>query len=225
MRFARVLPVVFAFVCVLPAEAQEQKISPAKFAAAERAADARFRAKQIPSRSTIETTSSMEGRPETDYSAHLVLEFAPGGASRSSIVSTLGGKQMPVEQRVTAGGRTFTKTGDEPWEEAKDESSRLAEKADDPDDQTADYRYLGKTLLNGRTARIYLKTARTKRADPATGIVSEQETTTKYWFSDKGDVYRSEYRSTTVTNGKVHHTTIEMQKELDPAITITAPDM
>ena len=70
---------------------------------------------------------------------------------------------------------------------------------------------------------MYLKTERMKQVNKATGAVTEGEASTRYWFGEKGDLYRSEYRSKTVTGDKIFHTEIDVEKELDPAISISAP--
>jgi hypothetical protein len=57
-------------------------------------------------------------------------------------------------------------------------------------DVHATYKYMGSGVLNGKKVRIYLTTESRKKTAKDTGVVSEQEVSTKYWFGESTDLYR-----------------------------------
>ena len=214
---------------MLSTQAQEKVISSAEFAAAERAADATFQAKQVPARLTLATESRMEGRPQTDWVARTVMELGPNGSRRQSSQSTFGGGPVKRESVIKIGGKTYHKIDREEWKEGAIDTDHGPSETTDSEAEAADvhatYKYMGSGVLNGKKVRIYLTTESRKKTAKDTGVVSEQEVSTKYWFGESTDLYRSEYRSTTKTGDKVFHTNIIIEKELDPSISINVPSM
>jgi len=214
---------------MLSIQAQEKVISSAEFAAAERTADAPFQAKQVPARFILATESRVEGRPQTDWVARTVMELGPNGSRRQSSQSTFGGGPIKRESVIKIGGKTYIRADREEWKEGAIETGPEPLKTTESEAAAADvhatYKYLGSGVLNGKKVRMYLKTESRKNTAKDTGAVSEQEVSTKYWFGESTDLYRSEYRSTTKTGDKVFHTNIIIEKELDPSISINVPSM
>lgn len=217
---------LLAATSMLSIQAQEKAISAAEFAVLERAADAPFQAKQTPARWTIATESRIEGRPQTDYVSQTVMEFGPNRSQRRSSQSSFGGGPLKRETVIKIGDKKYIRADREEWKEAPIESGLdLANSAESDIDITelhVEYKYLGSGVLNGKKVRMYLRNESRKETAKSTGAVSEAEVSTKYWFGESSDLYRSEYRSTR-TGDKTFHTNITIEKELDPSISISAP--
>ena len=220
---------LLAAASVLSIQAQEKIISSAEFAAAERTADATFQAKQVPARWTLSTESRMEGRPQTDWVSRTVMEFGTNGSRRHSGQSTLGGSPVKQETVIKIGDKTYHKADGEEWKEGAVETDRGPSEetiSEPPITYThVEYKYLGSGVLNGKKVRMYLKTEGRKQTAKDAVVVSESEASTKYWFGESSDFYRSEYRSTTKTGDKIFHGIITIEKELDPSISISAPEI
>jgi len=218
---------MLAVAGTLSTQAQEKVISSADFAAAERTADATFQAKQIPARWTVDTQSRMEGRPQTDYVSRTVMEFGPNGSRRQSSQSTFGGGPIKRETVIKIGDKTYNKIDREEWKEGTVETVCGAEETASEtavSEPHVEYKYLGSGVLNGKKVLMFLKTESRKTTEKTTGAVTETEASTRYWFGESSDLYRSEHRSTTRTGGKIFHTNITIEKELDPSISISAPE-
>jgi hypothetical protein len=211
---------------ILFVHAQEKTISSSEFAAAERSANAPFFSKQTLAKWSITTESRTDGRPQTDYRLRAVMEFGPDNSFRRSSESSFGTEPVKFEYEVKVGGRKFIRTGDGEWKEATSESyvepDATPELEPKVTEQNVEYKYLGSGVLNGRKVRMYLKAERRKTIANG-GAVSESEVSTRYWFGEDVDLYRSEYSSTTITGDKTFHTNITIEKQLDATISIIAP--
>jgi hypothetical protein len=211
-------------MCTLILQAQEKTIGAPEFEAAERAANELFANKTVPAKWTIVTENRREGWPQTDWRSRTVMEFGPDRSSRRATESSFGGDPQKKEYAITVGGRKFERSGDGGWSETTGGANVKLPGAE-PENTTlhVEYKYLGNGVLNGKNVRMYIKTeGRTINAG-SDGALSKVEASTRYWFGENGDFYRMEYTSTTVTDGKVMHTNVTIEKEPDPQISITAP--
>jgi hypothetical protein len=220
-----IIAVMFA-TSILLVQAQEKTISFSEFAAAEHSANAPFLDKKTPAKWTLTTESRADGRPQTDYRSRSVMEFGPDSSFRRSTESTFGAEPVKHDYEIKTGGRKYIRIGDGEWRETSAE--KLADAAPAPEtepkviDRSVAYKYLGTGVLNGKKARMYLMVEH-KKTIANGGSVSEHEATTKYWFGEDLDLYRSEYASTTTTGDKTFHTNVTIEKEMDASISIIAP--
>ncbi len=156
------MTLLLAAAGMLSIQAEEKAISAAEFAAAEKAADAPFAAKQTPARWTIDTESRMEGRPQTDWVSRSVMEFGADRSLRTTSTSKFGNVPQKTEIMIKVGKHRYTRTGDGNWKEtdveAKSQPLQKTEGENEAAGRQVEYKDLGDAVFEGKKVRMFLQT-------------------------------------------------------------------
>jgi len=177
-------------------------------------------------RMTLTTQSSVEGRPQTDYSSKTTMEFALPTGSRTIYENSFGAKSTKTE-KIRIGDKTYTRKEGEAWmEESSEAKSQPKDKSTSVEgDSQVEYKFLGSEKFNNQTANIYAKIAETKRIHPANNKETLSVATTKYWFGDGGIILKSDMEMKSRTGEAIHYSRVTQIWESDPNIKIEAPDL
>jgi hypothetical protein len=182
-------------------------------------------------RLTISTSSSVKNRPQTDHVSRSVSEIAANGDRRFVRSSRFGCHSGVEHEEIRVGQGRYIRTGSGEWTKKTgdpltgfdQDSPAPASEARTPLASEIEYRFVGNDVVNGRRFSVYRKIQREKYFDEAVGTEVVVETVTNYFVDTDGNVVKSEFRSTSSRKGFEHTTTVTMEWELDPAISIKAP--
>lgn len=234
MRVGRclLLGAVFVLVGSSAAFGQAAAMTAAEFeraigSDAEKAAVARWK-HNLPFRMAMTTSSRMDGRPETDWTAHCVTEFAASGAKRTVSESKFGSAPTVTEERVTIGGVNYLRKGDA-WTITPDTAEETA--ANDAASEgkfekvssEGEYHLLGTEKIGSETVQVYWKYERELSVDKASGTERLEERGAKYFVTPAGMLLRSEHDSKTTTGTKVIRNAFTIEWQSDPTISIAVP--
>ena len=177
-------------------------------------------------RMTVETSVRISGKPESDYSSTILIEFGPNRNNRSVLTNRYGGKTT-TEEKLRIGDFSYSKTNGGPWSKTARTSSPSADTKpfEDPTllvaaDNT--YFLVGKKPYKEAMATVYRKVENTRKINKSTGTEAISVCTSVYWLVDGVQRKRDlscQYESP--THASSHR--INMQWDLDPAITFNAP--
>jgi hypothetical protein len=176
-------------------------------------------------RRTIVTGSSVEGRPQTDFSSKNVSEYASPTSYRNVYETTFGEKKSVLES-VRTGAKIYVRKAGEDWKESKSEVPAPAAKPvmeAAPVIEKIEYKFLGTEKLNNRTVRLYVKTVKSKRTDPTSGEESLADSTTKFWITEDGVLLKTDMLAVSRAGEKTHRTVVTEILEQDESIKIVAP--
>lgn len=182
-------------------------------------------------RMTVTTSTKAVGRPQTDYSSKMVIEFSPGPGpeSRTVTTSTFGDKPETRYESMRVGEWLYSRSGEGPWSR-KEYVAKVGaneEKESDVDVVRSESRYshLGAGSLADKPVQIYRKTEHRTMTNKSSGRTTESDVTVTYWVDQNGivlkNVYVSDNRGAAVTSS----THIVMDWELDPSISFTVPEI
>lgn len=221
---------VLVCCCAVMVPAQERVMDKAEFEAMVNGGyDHKTKWKGEKYRLTVVTSSTVTGRPQTDFSSKMITEFGPLMETRTINTSTFGGKPSPGREMLRIGEWVYTRSGNDAWTRKEYVPSTTAEKEKEQIarkilSSEAEYRFLGQSTLGNRPVQVYLKTERRTTLNEKNGETTESESTSKYWVDAKGTVLKNEYKS----DNRSKHTSqtyVLMEYELDPSITITVPEI
>ena len=180
-------------------------------------------------RMTVITSTTVPGRPQTDFSTKTITEFGPSMVTRSTYANVYGGKPAPARESVRIGNWLYTRSGTDAWIRKEYVASGSTPKEPEPSPRKiltsqAEYKYRGQSTLSDRPVHIYIKTLRETGFNEKSGENYESESTNKYWIDAKGTVLKNEYRGE--NRGKItSQTSVSMEYVIDPSIIITAPEI
>ena len=220
---------VLVLCCAVMVPAQERVIDKAEFDAMMSGGyDHKIKWKGEKYRITVTTSSTMMGRPQTDWSSKTITEYGTSAETRSIYTSMLGGKPAPQKESLRIGGWLYTRSGDDAWTRKEYVPSSAAAKEKEESSRKVlssqvEYRYLGQSTLGDRPVHIYIKTERKTIFNEKSGENAETESKNSYWLDGKGLVLKSEY--TSEYRGKnTMQTGVIMEYEIDPSITFSVPE-
>ena len=177
-------------------------------------------------RTTIDTKSSAEGRPQTDFSSKMVLEFVSPTIRHTFFESTFQ-TGTRINESIRIGDKVYTREGDGNWQEKTFEAvtanKSKATVAENQDEGQPEYKYLGIEKLDNKDARVYTKISIRKSIDPATGRETSSINTTKYWFSEDGFLLKSDLVSDAKSGVMKFYTRVTQVWETDVNLNIEAP--
>jgi hypothetical protein len=219
---------VLLFWCVASVTGQEKVIDKSEFDAVVAEGNNHYlRWKDEKYRMTVLTSSKVIGRPQTDSSSKMIIEFASPEEKRTVRTSTFGGKPNPIHESILIGKWMYTLVGPDSWTRKEYEPSRAPADAPESPFQTlgtaADYRYLGREQLGGKTANVYRKTERQTKVNQKNGENTESDAKSTYWFGEDGALLKNEYRSESRSASLTIHTLVVLEWAIDPSIVITEP--
>jgi hypothetical protein len=212
--------------------AQERVIDKAEFDAAVNGTDGhKIKWAGQSYRIDVSSSSKVLNRPDSDYSATIIIEFGPSRSVRSLTTSTYGGKTNSKET-VVLGELSYTRENNSLWTvEAKSAnpssvngSAANTDSAPPESVVSSDISYflVGKDRIQGATAAVFRKVEKRREVDVPTRAESESVITEVYWIVDgmqRRHELLSQHRS-----GKLNsNNTVNMEWNLDPAIAIIAP--
>lgn len=178
-------------------------------------------------RMTVTTSSKAEGRPATDWSSKIVIEYGSPTESRSISSSSFGEKVNPTSEGLRIGEWVYTRSGDGPWTKKKFEpaAQKEPEKLSELIGATTEYKHLGSGTIGDAPVQIYVKNERATRVDKASGKETVSDSKATYWIDSKGTVLKSEYSSENRGTGVTSRTLITTVWERDASIKFTAPEL
>ena len=215
--------ILFGYIGVF---AQEKTIEQAEFDAVYQNSFEKLKGKSH--RIIMTTQSSVEGRPQTDFSSKTVLEFASPTTSRTTYESSFQSVNKKTET-IRIGGKTYTRKESDVWKEenpkVKSQPGNKLTRVDNEVDNQIEYKFLGSEKLNNQSVNRYAKIAGKKLVNSANNKETLSITTTKYWFNEDGMLLKSDMEMESRTREMVFHTRLTQIWELDPNIKIIAPTL
>lgn len=170
--------------------------------------------------------SSVEGRPETDYSSKTVFEYVSPTASRFAIESTFQSVTKKNET-IRIGDKVYSREGDSNWKESaytgKTVTATKEPGASVQLETQTEYKYLGVEKLNNQDTRLYTKVSKSKSINQTNGKETFSTTTIKYWFSEDGILLKMDRETDSNSGSMIHRTRLTQIWELDPNLSIEAP--
>ena len=175
-------------------------------------------------RMVLDTKSSAEGRPDTDYSSHSVTSYQDRLNWQRTRESTFGGKTTVMEE-IAFGGKMFVRQNGGSWTEKvlqadgryPDEAPKLATQY-----LNIEYRMLPDESVKGKSVRVCEKNEKTIVTNSETKAETQRESTVRYWVNDAG-LLKSEYSSRNIGSGRTTTTWIRNEWEIDPTIKVIPP--
>jgi hypothetical protein len=223
---------IFSFVLILGSvavvAAQERVLSKAEFdAVVNDGYGHKEKWKGEKYRLTVTTSSTVAGRPHTDFSSKNITEFGPSGETRTISSSVFGGKASVPTETLRIGEWLYTRSGDEAWARKDYVASNTAakDKEETPRkilNSEAEYKYLGQVSTGDNILHVYVKTERQTAFNEKTSETSETESKNVYWVNPKGIVLKNEYTSQHRGKNSMQ-TSLTMEWELDPLIAFEVP--
>ena len=221
---------VLVLCCAVLVQAQERVMEKAEFDTIVNGGfDHKSKWKGEKYRMTVATSSTVTGRPQTDFSSKTITEFGPSLETRTINTSTFGGKPNPQREILRIGEWVYTRSANDAWtrKEYVPSSTAANEKEHIPHkvlSSEAEHRFLGHSTLRNRPVQMYVKTERRTTLNEKNGETTESESKSSYWVDSKGTVLKHEYKSD--NRGKItSQTYVLMEYELDPSIEFTAPEI
>jgi hypothetical protein len=177
-------------------------------------------------------STSASDRPASDYSSKTIFEHGPDGSSRSYLSSTFGGKKTETTETLRIGRAVYIRKGAGPWKTTEPQSVQTEEKVSGSNSDLSritsseiEYRFLGPGEWKGEKVNLYLRTEQLKETDASTGKTRDTVRSNKYWINPEGLIFRSEYRFESATGGRLSHTLITVEREMDPNIIFVEPQI
>jgi hypothetical protein len=218
---------VFVLCCAVIIPAQERLIDKAEFDTMVAQGNT-HKLKWEKYRMTVTTSSKTIGRPQTDYSSRMVIEYGPATDTRTSTTSVFGANPAKGWQSMRIGNWVYTRSGDGPWSRKEYALQAPAKESAESSYKVltsqAEYKYLGQGTVMDTPVQGFVKTQRETKINQTTGENAESDSKMTYWVDAKGMILKSEY--TSEHRGKfTSQTSVTMEWQLDPSITFTAPEI
>ena len=179
-------------------------------------------------RMTVMTSSKAVGRPQTNWSSRIIVEYGPAAEHRSVSSSTFGDKANPTSEVLRVGNWVYRRSGNEPWTRKEYAESKTPEQPESPVqilETDGQYKYVGSGILGDKPVQIYVRTERQTKVDKKSGDTIESDTKVTYWVDSNGIVLKLEFivesRGPKVTS----QTQVVTQWELDQSISFVPPEI
>jgi hypothetical protein len=187
---------VLVLCCVAIASAQERVIEKAVFdVLVTEGSNHPIRWKGEKYRMTVTTSSKAVGRPQTDWSSKMVVEYGPAKAIRTVTTSAFGGNANPTNESLRLGDWVYVRTGSGPWTRKENVPAASAKEKEEDSLKTlrsqAEYKYLGQERLTDIRVDVYVKTERQTKYNQKNGDNLETNTNTP-----TGSTQKEQSRST-----------------------------
>jgi len=220
---------MFVLCCVVIVPAQERVMEKAEFD--KMLADGnshRLKWAGEKYRMIVTTSSKAIGRPQTDYSSKMIIEHGPSTETRIVNTSVFGANPATTFESIRLGNWLYTRSGGGTWTRKEYAASAASKENDEAEypvlSSKAEYKYIGEGKLIDKRVQIFSATERTTRINNKTGETWETDSKITYWVDEKGLILKSDY--TGDNRRKVpSQTSVIMEWQLDPSITITAPEI
>ena len=163
------------------------------------------------------------------YSSRTITEFASrSSASRyifetSPQKTTSGWTKLRLEI-ISIDGKTYKRIGDGKWMEEKTSGAPTNRNQFTTIAQQAKYKSLGTETLNGQNASVYEKTEKKKSLNSSNKTKTSVETTTKFWFGERGELLKVEAKSFVQSGAFGSRHEFVTNYEIDPNIKIEKPN-
>jgi hypothetical protein len=227
------MKILFSFVliacCVVLVPAQERVMEKAEFdKVVTEGQTHRLKWAGEKYRMTVTTSSKAIGRPQTDYSSKMIIEYGPSMETRTVNTSMFGQNPAQKFESMRLGNWVYRRSEDGPWTRKEYAESTAGKERQDTDypvlSSKAEYRYLGEGKLMDKRVQIFFTTERQTRIDQKTGDTRETESKTTYWVDETGLIVKSDF----IANGRgkvTTQTSVVFEYQLDPSITFIAPEI
>jgi hypothetical protein len=162
------------------------------------------------------------------YSSKMITEIVSPSAYRY-IFETSPPKttSAPVKLRIeiiSIDGKSYKRIGDGKWQEQKSNVAPRVASQSATTVQQAEYKFLGTRTLNGQNANVYEKTEKKKNLNSSNKTKTSVEITTKYWFSERGELLKVEADTYVQSGVSVSRQKFITDYERDPNIKIEKPN-
>ena len=225
----KLLSFAFILCCAVIAAAQERVIDKSEFDSLVTSGSRHHVIwKDEKYRMTVTTSSKAAGRPATDWSSKIVIEYGTPGETRSFSSSTFGEKVNPTSETLRVGEWTYSRTGDAAWKKKKYEAPVQKEREPGPMEligATTEYKHVGTGTFMDKPVQIYVKNEKATRVSKAKGETTESDVKVTYWIDANGTVLKNEYSSENRGPSVTSRTLITTTWERDPSIKFTVPEI
>jgi hypothetical protein len=222
---------VLVFCCVAIVTAQERVIDKSEFDAVVTDSNKTLvRLRNEKYRMTVTTSGKIIGRPKNDWSSKTISEYVSADQTRSIYSSMLGGKENPTKEAIVIGKWRYTRTGTDSWSRKAYEPGQTQAQQAPPYESpfevigtVADYKYLGKENLAGRSADVYQRIERQTKVNKKNGENTETETKLTYWVGEDRTLWKSEHRFDSRGATQTTQNMVILEWMSDPSLVITEP--
>jgi hypothetical protein len=175
-------------------------------------------------RSTLDSKSSADGRPESDYLYHTVTSYQDRSKWQRIRESTFGSKTTVIEE-IYFDGRTFVRQNGGNWtEKVPQPEGRYGDAPLKLDTRymNIEYRMLPDESFKGQNVRVCEKYETAIVTNTATKAETQRESTVRYWISDAG-LLKSEHSYRNTGGARPTSSSIKNEWEIDSTIKVAPP--
>lgn len=175
-------------------------------------------------RKTVTTQQSIEGKPANDVLTKSTVEVIPQTGYHYIYESTSQSKKINFE-KIVFKDKTYSREGKEAWKPGagNDPASLMSEDVSAITSTEVVYKFSGNQKLNDRNTKAYTVIENNKYLNPKTNVEFVSVITNKYWFTDSGELLKTERTAKTRTSKSVLNEKAVTTYEVDPKIKIEAP--
>jgi hypothetical protein len=224
----KILPcVLLTLCCLVNVPAQERVMDKTEFESlVSDAQKHRLIWKDEKYRMTVTTSSKAVGRPQTDWSSKIIVEYGPGTDNRSISSSVFGDKVNPTEEALRIGNWVYRRSGDKPWTRKEYAAPKAPERPESPVqvlETDSQYKYVGPGLLGDKPVQIYVKTERQTKVGNKSGDSMQTDIKVTYWIDTNGTLLKSEFAAETRGSNVTSQTQVVTLWERDASISFVEP--
>jgi len=182
-----------------------------------------LRARAESYRMTLETKSSMEGRPSTDYASRSVTSYQDRNKWHRLRESNFGTTKN-VREEITVDGKTYVREGNGEWSEFRpDTTSRFGDSVKtDTRYISVEYRLLPDETLKGQTVKVCEKYEVAAVKTAGSESEARRESTSRFWVTNEG-LLKSENSYRNISEKGTATSWIKNEWETDPTIKVSIP--
>lgn len=218
-KFLGLALIFFAAISVL---AQERVIEKPEFDAVYRASFGKRANK--PYREITTSEHYVNGSLADGFTSKSTAEFLPRVGYHSTYESNIQ-SQIGKKERIVVVNKFYIREGDGEWKEGSIETPPTPEPATKSVSSDIEYKFLGSERLNNQDTTIYSVAESRKSVNPKNNLETLSDITTRYWFSDTGELLKKEFSMKMQNGAFVSNIKSVTTYEIDPNIKIEAPEL
>ena len=173
-------------------------------------------------RMTIETKSSREGQPSTDYASRSVSSYQDRMKWHRLTESTFGSSKR-IREQIGFDGKVYSREGDGEWKEEQSGAGiGTAATKSETRYLNIEYRLYPDDSVRGQTVKVCEKYEVSVEKNSGSDAETHRESTSKYWVSREG-MLRSETAIKSANKKFTHNSWSKIDWEIDSSIKVTVP--
>ncbi len=175
-----------------------------------------------PHRITTVSETKVNGKTQQEKrSSKMIIEV--NGDKKRYVNEQTSNQSNTKNEYIQVGGKAFQRANNGDWKETAVYQSNQSNEIKTIEEESA-YKSIGTENFNGKTAKVYLKTSKSKRLDAGNNnqeIISQESV--KYWIDPNGTLLKREVNRENQVGKITFNFNIVSVFEYDPTIEINAP--